>query len=65
METKVENINTTVQNLPPAEWKARTMKLEEAAIENRESHAEIKVTFEQNKQTLQEIKDKVDSMKSP
>ena len=62
MESKVENLNTAVQNLPPPEWKARTIKLEEAAIENREAHAEIKVVLEQNKQTLSEIKAKVEKI---
>ena len=63
MESKVDNLNTTVQNLPPPEWKARTIKLEEAAIDNREAHAEIKVTLEQSQLTLEEIKARVNSIR--
>jgi hypothetical protein len=60
MKSDLAAINKTVSNLPPPEWKARTIKLEDAAIENRESHAEIKVVLEQNKITLGEIKTKLE-----
>jgi hypothetical protein len=59
LKIDADAIHVTVENLPPTEWKNRTVKLEEAAMENRESHAEIKVVLEQNKITLGEIKDKL------
>jgi hypothetical protein len=64
MKADMQSLDTTVDNLPPPEWKARTIKLEEAAIENREAHAEIKVILEQTKVVLANITTKLDTRES-
>ena len=62
MQAETSAMHETVGNLPPPEWKARILKLEDAAIENKEAHAEIKVILAENRIALSEIKMKLDKL---
>ena len=52
LSVDVHEIEVKVQNLPSAEWKDRIVKLEEASFDNREDHAEIKITLAEIKAVL-------------
>lgn len=48
-------MDTRIDNLPPAEWRQRITKLEDASLENRDDHTQIKVALAEIKSDVKTI----------